>query len=148
MPEEITSQWAMTLKSIQYDEDEKTETVLNTEILYYIDTNGERVISYQESETTGMEGSEMQLRISPDNMVSIIRTGTYQTHLFVQVGKKHFCHYETPHGDFAVGVFARYVKNRLTDEGGTLRLRYTVDANSTLLSDNEIWIEVKKYGVE
>ena len=145
MNEDLKNQWSMTLKSIQYDENEKTETTLNTEILYYIDKNGERVISYQESETTGMEGSDMQLRISPDNMISIIRTGTYQTHLVVQKGRKHFCHYETPFGDFAVGVSARFVNNRLTDEGGSLRLRYTVDANSTLLSDNEIWIDVKKY---
>ena len=146
MNEELKNQWAMTLKSIQYDENEKTETTLNTEILYYIDKNGERVISYEESETTGMEGSDMQLRISPDNMISIIRTGTYQTHLVVQTGRKHFCHYETPFGYFAVGVSARFVRNRLTDEGGSLRLRYTVDANSTLLSDNEIWIDIKKYG--
>ena len=145
MNEELKNQWAMTLKSIQYDEDEKEETMLNTEILYYIDTNGERVISYQESETTGMEGSDMQLRISPDNMISIIRTGTYQTHLVVQTGRKHFCPYETPFGDFAVGISARFVRNKLTDEGGSLRLRYTVDANSTLLSDNEIWIDIKKY---
>ncbi|MBE6875718.1 MAG: DUF1934 domain-containing protein [Ruminococcus sp.] len=145
MNEELKNQWAMTLKSIQYDENEKTETTLNTEILYYIDKNGERVISYEESETTGMEGSDMQLRISPDNMISIIRTGTYQTHLVVQPGRKHFCHYETPFGDFAVGISARFVRNKLTDEGGSLRLRYTVDANSTLLSDNEIWIDIKKY---
>lgn len=145
MNEDLKNQWSMTLKSIQYDEKEKTETTLNTEILYYIDKNGERVISYEESETTGMEGSDMQLRISPDNMISIIRTGTYQTHLVVQPGRKHFCHYETPFGDFAVGVSARFVRNKLTDEGGSLRLRYTVDANSTLLSDNEIWIDVKKY---
>ena len=145
MNEDLKNQWSMTLKSIQYDEKEKTETTLNTEILYYIDKNGERVISYEESETTGMEGSDMQLRISPDNMISIIRTGTYQTHLVVQPGRKHFCHYETPFGDFAVGVSARFVRNKLTDEGGSLRLRYTVEDNSTLLSDNEIWIDVKKY---
>ncbi len=145
MSKEFKNQWAMTLKSIQYEEDDKTETVLNTEILYYTDKNGERVISYEESETTGMEGSVMQLRVSPENMISIIRTGTYQTHLVVQPGRKHFCHYETPFGDFAVGVSARYVRNRLTDEGGSMRLRYTVDANSTLLSDNEIWIDIKKY---
>ena len=148
MSEESKTKWAMTLKSIQYDEKEKTETVLNTEISYDTDKNGERVISYEESETTGMEGSVMQLRISPENRISIIRTGTYQTHLIVQPGRKHFCHYETPFGDFAVGVSARYVRNKLTDEGGSIRLRYTVDANSTLLSDNEIWINIKKYGVE
>lgn len=146
MGEELKNQWAMTLRSIQYDGDERTETLLNTEILYYIDQNGERVIAYEESETTGLEGSDMQLRISPDNRISIIRTGAYHTHLVVQSGRKHFCHYETPFGDFAVGISARYVRNGLTDEGGKLRLRYVVDANSTLLSDNEVWIEIKKYG--
>ncbi len=134
----------MTLKSIQRDGAESSESVLDTEIQYYLDRNGDRIIAYEESETTGMEGSSMMLRVSPEDMVSIIRTGTYQTHLVVQKGKKHFCHYETPFGEFAVGVAARWVDNRLTDEGGSLALRYTVDANTTLLSDNEINIDVKK----
>ena len=147
MSEITKKQWSMTLTSIQFEDDERTETTLNTEILYYIDEeNGERVIAYEESETTGMAGSEMQLRISPENRISIIRTGKYQTHLVVQPGKKHFCQYDTPFGDFTVGVSARFVRNQLTDEGGKLKMRYTVDANSTLLSDNELLIEVKKYG--
>ena len=133
----------MTLRSIQHEGGERSESVLDTEIRYF-EHDGERVIAYEESETTGMEGSRMQLRISRGDMVSIIRTGTYQTHLVVQPGKKHFCHYETPFGEFAVGVSARWIRNTLTDEGGRLEMRYTVDANSTLLSDNEIRIHVKK----
>jgi uncharacterized beta-barrel protein YwiB (DUF1934 family) len=134
----------MTLKSIQREEHEKSESVLDTEIEYYRDRNGDRIIAYEESETTGMEGSNMMLRVSPEDMVSIVRTGSFQTHLVVQEGCKHFCHYETPFGDFAVGVAAKWVRNRLTDDGGTLSLRYTVDANTTLLSDNEIDISVRR----
>ena len=140
----MREQWIMTLKSIQRDGTESSESVLDTQIQYYLDQNGDRIIAYEESETTGMEGSNMMLRVSPDDMVSIIRTGTFQTHLVVQKGKKHFCHYETPFGEFAVGVAAKWVHNKLSDEGGTLALRYTVDANSTLLSDNEIKIDVRK----
>ena len=140
----MKEQWIMTLKSIQRDENDTSESTLDTEIEYTKNADGERVIRYAESETTGMEGSDMQLRIAKDGMISIIRTGTYQTHLVVQKGKKHFCHYETPFGEFAVGVSAKWVRNELTDEGGKLALRYTVDANSTLLSDNEIRIDVKK----
>ncbi len=136
--------WIMKLISIQRDGKEKTESELMTEAEYYTDTNGDRVIAYEESETTGMEGSRMQLRISEENMVSVIRTGNFQTHLVVQPGKKHFCHYETPFGEFAVGVSAKWLKNQLTDEGGHLEMRYTVDANSTLLSDNEIIAEIRK----
>ncbi|MBQ8927638.1 MAG: DUF1934 domain-containing protein [Oscillospiraceae bacterium] len=139
----MKEQWVMTLRSIQHEGGERNESVLDTEIRYF-DQDGERVIAYEESETTGMEGSQMQLRVAPGDMVSIIRTGTYQTHLVVQPGKKHFCHYETPFGEFAVGVCARWIRNTLSDEGGRLEMRYTVDANSTLLSDNEIRIHVKK----
>lgn len=137
-------QFIMTLTSIQYADDEKTESVLDTEIEYYKDADGDRVISYEESEATGMEGAVTQVRVSPEDMVSILRTGDFQTHLVIQTGRKHFCHYETPFGDFAVGVAARWVDNRLTDDGGDLTLRYTVDANSTLLSDNEIRVAVRK----
>lgn len=140
-------QFIMTLTSIQYADDDDSESVLDTEIQYYRDEDGDRVISYAESEATGMEGSVTQVRISPEDMVSILRTGNFQTHLVVQTGKKHFCHYETPFGDFAVGVSARWVDNHLTDDGGSLTLRYTVDANSTLLSDNEIRIAVRKMSV-
>ena len=140
----MKEQWIMTLTSIQREEKDTSESTLDTEIQYYTNEDGERVIAYEESETTGMEGSDMQLRIAKDGMISIVRTGTYQTHLVVQKGKKHFCHYETPLGEFAVGVSAKWVRNELTDEGGKLALRYTVDANSTLLSDNEIRIDIKK----
>ncbi len=137
----------MTLKSIQREEKDTSESTLDTEIQYYTNEDGERVIAYEESETTGMEGSNMQLRIAKDGMISIVRTGTYQTHLVVQKGKKHFCHYETPFGEFAVGVSAKWVRNELSDQGGKLALRYTVDANSTLLSDNEIQINIKKLSI-
>ena len=140
----MKEQWIMTLTSIQREEKDTSKSTLDTEIQYYTNEDGERVIAYEESETTGMEGSNMQLRIAKDGMISIVRTGTYQTHLVVQKGKKHFCHYETPFGEFAVGVSAKWVRNELTDEGGKLALRYTVDANSTLLSDNEIRIDIKK----
>lgn len=139
----MKEQWVMTLKSIQRDMEDTSETVLDTEVQYYTE-NGDRIIAYEESEATGMEGSHMQLRVSPGDMVSVIRTGEFQTHLVVQRGRKHFCHYETPFGEFAVGVSAKWIRNQLTDEGGSLALRYTVDANSTLLSDNEIHIEVRK----
>lgn len=144
----MKDKWIMTLRSIQYDGSEKTESELNTETEFYRDANGDLVIAYDESETTGMEGSRMHLRVSPEHMVSVIRTGTFQTHIVVQPGVKHFCHYETPFGEIAVGVNAKWVKDQLTEQGGRLAMRYTVDGNSTLLSDNEIHLEVRKNEIQ
>ncbi len=133
----------MTLRSIQRDGKEKSESELNTEADFYRDENGDLVIAYDESETTGMEGSRMNLRISQDNMVSVIRTGTFRTHLVVQPNVKHFCHYETPFGEIAVGITAKRLLNQMTENGGHLEMRYIVDSNSTLLSDNEIILDVR-----
>ncbi len=136
--------WILKLISIQHEGEEITRTELMTEADYHTEPGGDRVISYEESETTGMEGSRMQLRISEDHMVSVIRTGTFQTHLVIQPGRKHFCHYETPFGEFAVGVSAKKLNVQFDDNGGRLEMRYTVDANSTLLSDNEIIAEIRR----
>ena len=140
----MKEQWVMTLRSIQREEKDQSDTTLDTEVLYTTEESGDRVIVYEESETTGMEGSRTELRVSPDGMVSSRRTGPYETHLGGQKGVKHFCHYDTPFGGFTVGVSARYVHSTLTDEGGDLEMRYTVDANSTLLSDNEILLHLEK----
>ena len=140
----MKEKWIMTLRSIQHDGTDTNETELNTEAEFYQDTNGDLVIAYDESETTGMEGASTNLRISPDDMVSVIRTGTFQTHLVVQQGVKHFCHYATPFGEIAVGISAKWLRNAVTPEGGHLEMRYVVDSNSTLLSDNEIIVDLRK----
>jgi len=140
----LKEQWILMLKSIQHDGKDTSVSELNTETEFYRDENGDLVLEYDESETTGMEGSHMQLRVSPEKMVSVIRTGTFQTHLVVQSGVKHFCHYATPFGDIAVGITAKWVRSTLTEHGGHLEMRYIVDGNSTLLSDNEIILDVRK----
>jgi len=140
----LKEKWIMKLKSIQHEEDEASETLLNSEAEYFVDENGERVISYEETEATGMEGSNTEIHVSPDGTVSIIRTGFFQTHLIMKLGKKYFCNYETPFGEFSVGVSAKKIQNQLTDDGGKLMLHYIADANSTLLSDNEVFLEIQR----
>ena len=142
----MKEKWIMTLRNVQYEDDDTTEITLNTEANYLLLSDGTKAIVYQETETTGMEGSITRLQVSSDNTVSIIRNGTFQAHLVIQMGKKHFCSYETPFGELSFGVSAKYVHNNLTsDNGGTLAFRYIIDSNSSLLSDNEILIEIKKH---
>lgn len=138
----MKDKWIMTLRSIQHEEKEDFQTELNTQVDFY-EEDGELVIAYDESETTGMEGSRTYLRVQP-KMIAVVRTGTFRTHIVVEKGVKHFCHYETPFGEIAVGISAKKLINHLTPEGGSFEMRYTVDGNSTLLSDNEIIVNIRK----
>lgn len=132
----------ITLKSIQYDGKDSNETELITEGLYK-KTNDGYVITYNESEATGYKGSKTKLTTIGENQVTMERSGSTSSHLFIEKGKKHHCHYGTPFGDFMVGITTKDIKSSLADNGGDLYLKYVVDINSSYVSDHEIIVNIK-----
>ena len=98
-------------------------------------------LSYEESEATGFQGSTVTLDIS-DNIVTMTRKGTANSTLIIDTEKKHHCHYGTPYGDFLIGVQTDEISNSMTDNGGEIYFKYTLDINSSLMSSNEMTITV------
>ena len=96
--------------------------------------NGFRLY-YDESEATGFAGSSVTLEVT-DEMVTMTRSGKAISSLFIEKGKKHHCHYGTEFGDFMIGV--------CNDTGGEIYLKYTLDINSSYMSENEMFINVKE----
>ena len=43
-----------------------------------------------------------------------------------------------------VGINTNELKNEITDKGGDLYLKYTIDVNSGFLSENELFINIKE----
>ncbi len=83
---------------------------------------------YEEGELSGMEGSVTSIGFDRDtpNVVSMIRTGTVETALIFEEGKRHFSVYDTPLSSFQVGVHTLLVDNRLLTDG-ILQLDYLVE---------------------
>ena len=132
----------ITLKSIQHDGKESNETELITEGLYK-KTNDGYIITYNESEATGYNGSKTILTTFGENQVTMQRSGSTFSNLFIEKGKKHHCHYGTPYGDFVVGITTKDIKSSLNENGGDLYMNYVVDINSSYISDHEIIINIK-----
>ena len=59
--------------------------------------------------------------------VSILRTGTYNSEMIIEAGRRHNSHYITPYGEFMIGIFARSVESTVEMNGGKLKLNYTID---------------------
>lgn len=131
------------MKSIQSVFNEKTETELVTKGNFFMERDTFR-ISYEDSEATGFEGSVTEISVIGDKYASIIRKGTTNSDLVIEQGKKHHCRYETPFGSMNVGIYTNEIKNRLSEEGGSLYMKYTIDIDSSYMSDNEIILDVKK----
>ena len=76
-------------------------------------------------------------------MVTMTRSGKAISSLFIEKGKKHHCHYGTEYGEMLLGISASRIVNNMTEDGGDMYFKYTIDVNSALVSENEIYLNVK-----
>lgn len=125
------------MKSVQFIHDEKSEIDFLTQGMLETVKDG-FLIKYDETEMTGYENSSTELKCLGDNYISMIRSGSVNSHLIIEKNKKHYCHYGTPHGDFTIGIQTHSIVNKLTETGGRISFKYTIDVNSGYISDNEI----------
>lgn len=132
----------ITLKSVQSTGENKEEMEIITEGSYRKTADG-YVISYNESEATGYNGSKTVLTTVGEKQVTMQRKGSTVSNLVIEKGKKHHCHYGTPYGDFMVGITANDIKSNLDSAGGELYFKYVIDINSSYISDQEIFINIK-----
>lgn len=130
------------MTSIQSVHSDSTETELLTKGFYSMKDDSFS-ISYEDSDATGFNGSVTEISVKSDKYASVIRTGSSDSDLIIETGKKHHCQYQTPYGSMDIGIYTHYIKNNLDENGGRLHMKYTLDINSTYMSDNEIIVNVK-----
>ncbi len=85
-------------------------------------------ISYDESELSGMEGSNTTITYRADDpgLVTMLRRGTVRTSMSFRAHHRTVCAYETPYMPFMIGIHGITVDNRLDNEG-TLTLDYITE---------------------
>ena len=131
----------ISLTSIQWQDGEKSETELLTKAAFTHE-NGLAIITYEDTSATGFEGSVTTIKIDGSSSASIVRAGTNNSVLSLEIGRKHFCQYGTPYGNLQIGVYTHAIRNTL-ERDGKVYMKYTLDLNSSYLSDNEIIMTVQ-----
>lgn len=131
----------ISLTSVQWVDNEKSETELLTKAKLSRE-NGLDVISYEDTSATGFEGSVTTIKIDNGKSASIIRKGTANTILSLEMGRKHYCQYGTPYGMLQMGVFTHQIQNTLAKDG-RVYLKYSIDINASYVSDNEIIMTIQ-----
>ena len=131
----------ISLTSIQWQDGEKHETELLTQA-HFSQSDGIDVITYEDTSATGFEGSVTTIKVNGCSTASIVREGTANSVLSLEIGRKHFCQYGTPYDNLQIGVYTHAINNTI-DRDGRLYLKYTLDLNSAYLSDNEIIMTVQ-----
>ena len=106
---------------------------------------GSFYISYDESRMldTGDE-VKTQIYIKPDDSVILQRSGTIKSKILIEKGNRNNCFYSTPMGDLTIGVYGEKIEHNLTDNGGEIKLKYTIDSDLKLISRNEVNITIRE----
>ncbi|MBQ4051771.1 MAG: DUF1934 domain-containing protein [Oscillospiraceae bacterium] len=126
----------------RYEADEDSVVELFTDGMMY-HRDGITMLTYEESETTGFQGSTTTLKIERNGRVTLTRRGSANSHLVLQKGVRHVGSYNVYGGSMEIGVYANEVDCSITEEGGSLRLVYTLDMNTSMFSKNELSIDVR-----
>lgn len=130
------------IKGVQIADGEQDVTELFTQG-FMQEKNNAFYITYEETETTGFEGCTTTLKVDNDKVV-LMRNGPMKSHLIIENGKRNLGHYGTSEGDLMIGVNTKNIENALTKNGGDIYFSYTLDINSSLISENEVFVNISE----
>ena len=133
----------ISLRSVQIEDGERTESELFTDDFVNC-TRDFSIIRYEDTEATGFEGSETMIKVTDGREATIMRTGSSNSFLTFETGRKHYCQYGTPFGMFQMGIYTHAIEDTIL-ENGRLYMKYTLDVNASKLSDNEITITIPDF---
>lgn len=139
----MLSEKMIEIKTKTVDGEGNIDVIEMTTVGKYGVRNGKAYISYDDSSSLGVDDVKTTLS-ADDRSVVLRRSGGLQTRLDIERGERHQCHYSTAIGDMSVGIFGELLENRLGAGGGSLKMSYTVDVNSELLTKNVVEITVKE----
>ena len=134
----------LTIRSEQHFEDMEPDSIeLMTEGTLTSTGEGELVLSYQESELTGMEGTTTTFEVRGPQVI-LSRTGSVNSQMVFEEGKQHTSLYETPFGELAIDVQTSRLRHSLTERGGLMDLRYSISVGHSVTGRNAFRIRVKR----
>lgn len=105
--------------------------------------SGKLYINYPEGELLGREKCSTTLKVAPDGVVTMLRSGETHTRMVFEEGQCHMSCYETPFGNLTVSVATNEIKVDMGENGGRLDIDYNLTINSTTHSRNRLSIRVR-----
>ena len=99
------------------------------------------VLSYEESDLTGLAGVTTAFRVGPRGVV-LKRTGKLQNQMIFMEGRRHESLYQIDIGALMIAVRATSVKSDLTEQGGTVDIVYNIEIEDTAMGTMEYHLTV------
>ena len=138
-------QVVITIEGSQADvfEQEPDELVQFSTDGEYTCVDGCGVLTYPESELTGMAGTLTTITFTPSSAV-LKRTGTVTSRMVFATGTRNTFLYQTPYGTSTVGLETQRYRSTLVYPRVSLDLLYVVDVDHDCSNRNQLKITVRE----
>ena len=101
------------------------------------------VLSYEESQLTGMEGTTTTFEVKGPRVI-LTRSGTVNSQMVFEEGRQHTSLYETPFGELSVDIQTSCLRHNLTERGGLMEIKYSIAVEHTVTGRNCFKIRVRR----
>ena len=133
----------LSIRGEQYFDDiDPDATELMTEGIMEVTDDG-IVLSYEESELTGMEGTTTTFEVKGPR-VTLTRSGEVNSQMVFEEGRQHTSLYETPFGELSVDIQTSELKHNLSERGGLMEIKYSIAVEHTVTGRNCFKIRVRR----
>jgi len=122
-------------------EDDSFELMTDGE--YFLDGD-KSTFSYVESELTGVDGMLTTFNVEPDK-VTLSRGGGLSGDMIFAENQKHHFLYATPYGSIMLGIDTHSIKQNMSDDGGSLEIRYDIEVDNISVSKNLFEINIRSF---
>jgi len=100
-------------------------------------------LEYEETEITGMEGTTTSF-VREGDVVSLTRSGSFNSQMVFQEGRQHSSLYRTPYGTLDVDIRTGRIRSSINELGGVMEIDYDIAVQKQLMSKNRFQIRVKR----
>ena len=139
----MTCEVLLTIDGVQRFQNEAPETTklvtdgtLRTE-------NGAVLLSYAESELTGMSGTQTTFRIEPER-VTLTRTGAVQSVMVFALGEEDRSLYDVGVGALMITVRTERISSNIDENGGTLEVAYAISIEDDTAGTIQYRVEARR----
>lgn len=99
-------------------------------------------LSYRESELVDMAGTLTVFDVR-DGWVRLRRSGTLNSEMIFEKGRPHTSLYEVSFGTLTIDILTDELSVSLTENGGTMDIRYRIAVEHTVNGHNRFLVNVK-----
>ena len=131
----------LSVRGVQRYEDQEPEIIELTTVGTMERQKEVWVLSYEESDLTGLPGVTTAFRVGPRGVV-LKRTGKLQNQMIFMEGRRHESLYQIDIGALMIAVRATSVKSDLTEQGGTVDIVYNIEIEDTAMGTMEYHLTV------